>query len=1139
MPPTRVVESALSTSTCAEIRRNTSSKSVLPHCSILHFAWKLIPADPCRTFLDGHARRNSPSRTSAWDVRDGNGASSRELPYAASLVLRDIGLSYSYSFGSHKLSITPFALALSCTHNETISKASKMGLLPQYRGRTLYRLMKIVCGASFMMYGVSPPTLRHCTLSPPLTALEYDAGVLGGVLLHPPFLSAMGHPTSTWTIPMITASYDLAAFITAIAISPFTFRLGRRGTIIMGNVVAVFGSVVQASSYSVAQIIVGRLLTGFSIGCISSAVPTYLSETGVDVGDRGPANAFNAILLISGVPLAYWIDYGFTHWYAQASWRIPIILQCVFAFFSGGTMWFLPDTPRWYYARNRFDEGDAVLARLNDAPVDSERVQETRREIMLAIESELEANSSLHWKDFLTMGIVDRTRMKIIRRLCMCFWLPMIREWMGSSLIAYYSTVILSTVTTPNLVTLIAGVLNTFFALGCVPLYFTIERVGRRTVLLYGAIVMTILITVFTGLVASSTSPTMDWAAVGIVFAFMFAFGYAWQGCVWLYCAEIAPLEYRHIGGAATAAGEWLMTFITVFAGPIGFDHIGWYFWLWVVSGNVVAIVFVFLLCPETGGKTLEQVDYLFVNKGFAGLQRNFDVGDEVMETWKEKEDIEAKEDQQNLACGGKDVLTFRVHLRPLWQVTMADPLSITTSVLAVLGAVTKLSIEIPKFVSDVRQATEDMASVQRELEAVSIPLARLKGCGESLPDELKLGLDSVLGSTKSEVEKLALLVKESRSGRGKSIRWIVTGKGEVDKRRACLGAHRSTLSLTLSLANLAMSADIRNDTNQILTAIHQLKVEAPAGAKGLILQRYLDATTTYAESVFEGTVIWSDAAEQPEHEVMTASSNASCDDESSGSQNLPPLTKIYQVQQPEIVDSVDTDSPIMPPSSTSVSYVPATFREAIRKNDEEQVKRLISRGLHVDTVEDHLTPLMHAAFLSRPRIVQQLLGFKASVNKRDIRGRHALCHALDGTRCNDRDRTVIELLIDAGADPDYQASELHNTALMQFFDDASNNDRSVVDEYHMLQTYIMAFDHRRVGDMNLQDKFGHTVLHLAVLSKKIDLVWPILDWRTRDKPIDMSLRDKKGRTAIDIVRQLESECPEMATLFCDYGYTV
>ena len=102
-------------------------------------------------------------------------------------------------------------------------------------------------------------------------------------------------------------------------------------------------------------------------------------------------------------------------------------------------MYFLPDTPRWYYARNRWEEGDQILARLNDSEIDDSKVQQTRREILAAIEAELEANASLHWKDFLTMGMVDKTRMKIIRRICMCFWLPMIREWMGSSLIAYYS----------------------------------------------------------------------------------------------------------------------------------------------------------------------------------------------------------------------------------------------------------------------------------------------------------------------------------------------------------------------------------------------------------------------------------------------------------------------------------------------------------------------------------------------------------------------------------------------------------------------------------------------------------------------------------------------------------------------------
>lgn len=86
------------------------------------------------------------------------------------------------------------------------------------------------------------------------------------------------------------------------------------------------------------------------------------------------------------------------------------------------------------------------------------------------------------------------------------------------------------------------------------------------------------------------------------------------------------------------------MTFLTVFAGPIAFERIGWYFWLWVLSGNVIGIIFVFLLCPETGGKTLEQVDFLFVEKGFAGLRRNFDVGDDILESWREKEGTETKE---------------------------------------------------------------------------------------------------------------------------------------------------------------------------------------------------------------------------------------------------------------------------------------------------------------------------------------------------------------------------------------------------------------------------------------------------------------------------------------------------------------
>lgn len=67
------------------------------------------------------------------------------------------------------------------------------------------------------------------------------------------------------------------------------------------------------------------------------------------------------------------------------------------------------------------------------------------------------------------------------------------------------------------------------------------------------------------------------------------------------------------------------MTWLTVFVGPIGLEQAGPSFWAFLLSGNIVAIIFVFFLCPETGGKTLESIDYLF-QKGMAVKKDPFEV---------------------------------------------------------------------------------------------------------------------------------------------------------------------------------------------------------------------------------------------------------------------------------------------------------------------------------------------------------------------------------------------------------------------------------------------------------------------------------------------------------------------------------
>ena len=90
----------------------------------------------------------------------------------------------------------------------------------------------------------------------------YDAGVLADVQATEPFLSGIGHPErrSSVIMPMIASSYTLGAWVMSMI---FSFHgLSTRSTelILVGNLFVISGGTLQASSFSVGQIIVGRVL---------------------------------------------------------------------------------------------------------------------------------------------------------------------------------------------------------------------------------------------------------------------------------------------------------------------------------------------------------------------------------------------------------------------------------------------------------------------------------------------------------------------------------------------------------------------------------------------------------------------------------------------------------------------------------------------------------------------------------------------------------------------------------------------------------------------------------------------------------------------------------------------------------------
>lgn len=107
------------------------------------------------------------------------------------------------------------------------------------------------------------------------------------------------------------ASYNLGCFFGAILAIFIGNPLGRRRMIIIGTAIMVVGAALQASAFSLAHLIVGRIITGLGNGMNTSTVPSWQSETSSS-HKRGKMVMFEGSLITAGIMISYWIDLGFS-----------------------------------------------------------------------------------------------------------------------------------------------------------------------------------------------------------------------------------------------------------------------------------------------------------------------------------------------------------------------------------------------------------------------------------------------------------------------------------------------------------------------------------------------------------------------------------------------------------------------------------------------------------------------------------------------------------------------------------------------------------------------------------------------------------------------------------------------------------
>jgi len=372
-------------------------------------------------------------------------------------------------------------------------------------------------------------------------------------------------PTADFTLPasqksLITSILSAGTFFGALIAGDLADFYGRRTTIVLGCIVFIIGVILQTASYGLGLLVAGRLIAGFGVGFVSAIIILYMSEVSPRKV-RGAIVSGYQFCITLGILLASCVDYGTQNRMDTGSYRIPIAIQILWALILGTGLVLLPESPRYFVKRGKLDKAVEVLARLRGQPRESDYIQQELAEIVANHEYELQVIPQggyfSSWANCFKGGL--RNPSSNLRRTILGTSLQMMQQWTGINFIFYFGTTFfeeLGTIKNPFLI----GLITTLVNVCSTPISFwTIERFGRRPLLIWGALGMLIceFIVAIIG-VSDGGNPHAVSAMIAFICIYIFFFASTWGPGAWVVIGEIFPLPIRSRGVALSTASNWL-----------------------------------------------------------------------------------------------------------------------------------------------------------------------------------------------------------------------------------------------------------------------------------------------------------------------------------------------------------------------------------------------------------------------------------------------------------------------------------------------------------------------------------------------------------------------------------------------------
>ncbi|EUC46368.1 hypothetical protein COCMIDRAFT_25582 [Bipolaris oryzae ATCC 44560] len=460
----------------------------------------------------------------------------------------------------------------------------------------------------------------------------YDQGVISVTLVMDQFLGRFPRVSDDasgagfWK-GLMTAMLELGALIGALFAGWIADKLSRKYSVVVAIIVFTIGSILQTAAIGYAMLTVGRLVGGIGIGALATIAPLYISEI-APPEIRGALLVLQEFSIVLGIVVAFWTTYGTRYMAGEWAWRLPFLIQMIPGLILGAGIVFLPFSPRWLASKGRDDEALQVLGKLRKLPTTDTRVFQEwceiraevafNREVNLERHPDLQGNTRMDEFKLEIQSWLDCFRHRCWRRTVVGVGIMFFQQFVGINALIYYSPSLFKTLGQDyEMQLLLSGIINCTQLVGVATSLWTMDRFGRRSLLLSGAALMFICHLIIAVLVGKfggrwADYSTEGWVAVAFLFFYMFSFGATWGPVPWAMPSEIFPSSLRAKGVALSTCSNWFNNFVIGLITPPLVQNTGYGAYTFFAVFCLLAFVFTFFGIPETSGKTLEEMDQVF-----------------------------------------------------------------------------------------------------------------------------------------------------------------------------------------------------------------------------------------------------------------------------------------------------------------------------------------------------------------------------------------------------------------------------------------------------------------------------------------------------------------------------------------------